>query len=69
MMSFSLPLLGTLPLSALAEAYGAPTAVALASVVAVIVAIVFFTCSPKLRAMDVSVQAAVDADDRNPELR
>jgi MFS family permease len=63
MMSFSLPLLGTLPLSALAEAYGAPSAVALASVLAVAVALAFFAGSHELRNMDASVQAAVDADD------
>jgi hypothetical protein len=63
MMSFSLPLLGTLPLSAVAEAYGAPSAVALASVLAVAVAVTFFTGSRELRSMDASVQAAIEADD------
>ncbi len=64
MMSFSLPLLGTLPLSAVAEAYGAPRAVALASLLAVLVAIAFFAGSSKLRNMDASVRAAVEADNR-----
>jgi hypothetical protein len=65
MMSFSLPLLGTLPLSALAEAYGAPSAVALASVLAVAGAIAFFAGSRELRNMDAGVQAAIEADEQS----
>jgi hypothetical protein len=64
-MSFSLPLLGTLPLAALAEAYGAPSAVALASVLAVAVAVAFFAGSRELRDMDAGVQAAIEADEQN----
>ncbi len=63
MMSFSLPLLGTLPMSIVAEGYGAPNAVALASILAVVVAVLFFAGSSKLRAMDASVRAAVEADE------
>ncbi len=59
----------SLPLSAVAEAYGAPRAVALASVLAVLAAIAFFLGSSKLRAMDVSVQAALDADDESATQR
>jgi MFS family permease len=59
MMSFSLPLLGTLPLSAVAEAFGAPTAVGFASVLAVLVAFVFYLSSSALRGMDATVRAAV----------
>ena len=63
MMSFSLPLLGTLPMSWVAEGYGAPLAVALASVLAVVVSIIFYISSPVLRGMDATVKAALDADD------
>ena len=63
MMSFSLPLLGTLPMSAVAEGYGAPTAVAIASILAVIVALLFYLSSRALRDMDATVKAAVDATD------
>jgi hypothetical protein len=52
MMSFSLPLLGTLPVSAMAELVGAPAAVAGASVIAVLVAVGFYAASPSLRGMD-----------------
>jgi Na+/melibiose symporter-like transporter len=59
MMSFSLPLLGTLPLSAVAEVWGAPAAVAGASVMAVLVAIGFYVTSPSLRHMDERVRRAM----------
>jgi MFS family permease len=59
MMSFSLPLLGTLPMSALAEARGAPFAVSLASVLAVAVALLFYAASPALRGMDQAVRHAL----------
>jgi MFS family permease len=59
MMSFSLPLLGTLPMSALAEARGAPLAVSLASLLAVAVALLFFAASPALRNMDAAVRRAL----------
>jgi hypothetical protein len=52
MMSFSLPLLGTLPLSAAAELWGAPAAVAGASLLAVLAAVGFYLSSPSLRQMD-----------------
>jgi MFS family permease len=63
MMSFSLPLLGTLPMSAVAEAYGAPVAVGIASVLAVVAALLFYVSSSALRGMDETVRAAVEADD------
>jgi hypothetical protein len=59
MMSFSLPLLGTLPVSALAEAVGAPLAVSLASVLAIAVALLFYVASPALRQMDAAVRRAL----------
>ncbi len=59
MMSFSLPLLGTLPMSAVAEIYGAPVAVALAAVLAVVVVLLFYAVSPLLRDLDGSVLRAM----------
>lgn len=59
MMSFSLPMLGTLPLSAVAEAMGAPFAVALASVLATGVAGLFYLGSASLRSMDRSLHDAI----------
>ncbi len=59
MMSFSLPLLGTLPMSAVAEVWGAPSAVVLAAVLALVVAVVFFAASPALRNMDAAVRRAM----------
>ena len=59
MMSFSLPLFGTLPMSALAEARGAPFAVSLASVLAVVVALLLYAASPALRNMDAVVRRAM----------
>jgi MFS family permease len=66
MMSFSLPLLGTLPMAAVAEAYGAPLAVALASFLAMTVAVLFYAASPALRGMDRSVKEALAAGDEGP---
>lgn len=62
MMSFSLPLLGTLPLSAVAESLGADVAVAGASVLAVIAAVLFHYFSSALRDLDATVQAATERD-------
>jgi MFS family permease len=58
MMSFSLPLLGTLPVAAVAEAFGAPFAVGCASLLAMLVALLFFGLSPNLRRMDRQVDEA-----------
>jgi len=60
MMSFSLPLLGTLPVSAVAEAYGAPFAVALASLLVILICLLFYIFSRDLRRMDKSVRSARD---------
>lgn len=59
MMSFSLPLLGTLPVSAVAEVTGAPLAVAGASVAAVLAALAFYGLSPNLRSMDERLHEAM----------
>jgi MFS family permease len=57
-MSFSLPMLGAVPISALAEVWGAPLAVGLASLLAVVVAILFYLLSPELRQMDLLILKA-----------
>ena len=60
MMSFSLPLLGTLPMSAVAEVYGARTAVAASSILAIGVALIFYAMSPALRNLDIGVRRALE---------
>ncbi len=60
MMSFSLPLLGTLPLGALAEVSGAPLAVALAAALAVVAALALFSSSQELRNLDTRMHRAFD---------
>jgi MFS family permease len=52
MMSFSVPMLGTLPVSAAAEAFGAPLAVGVSSLLAMIFAVVFYVFSRELRSLD-----------------
>lgn len=58
MMSFSLPLLGALPMSAAADLFGAPATVAISSVGAVIGAILFYVGSRELRDLDEHIQRA-----------
>jgi MFS family permease len=58
MMSFSLPLLGTLPMAALAEVYGAPVAVAFAAVLATVATCLLYAGSSALRGMDEAVRKA-----------
>jgi hypothetical protein len=60
MMSFSLPLLGTLPMSALAEFYDAPIAVGMAAVLSVAAALIFYASSPELRRMDAAIREAME---------
>jgi len=62
MMSFSLPLLGTLPVAAAAERLGAPLAVGIASILAVLAALAFYASSSQLRDLDRSVRYAVSQD-------
>jgi predicted MFS family arabinose efflux permease len=52
MMSVSLPLLGTLPVGALADRFGAPLAVACACAAAMLAAVGFWFGSPALRRLD-----------------
>jgi MFS family permease len=58
MMSFSLPLLGTLPVAAVAERLGAPMAVGIASILAVAAALAFYVGSRNLREIDIRVRQA-----------
>ncbi len=58
MMSFGLTPLATLPISWLAEEYGAPIVVALSSGLMMVLAIVFLSLSPALRRMDTSTREA-----------
>ena len=60
MMSFSLPLLGALPVSAAAQVFGAPLAVGVSSVLAVLAALVFYVASRDLRELDHHVRRAID---------
>jgi predicted MFS family arabinose efflux permease len=69
MMSFSLPLLGTLPMAAVAEARGAPFAVGLASLLAMVVTVVFYASSASLRSMDRSVKEALASGEGAPRVR
>ena len=62
MMSFSLPLLGTLPVAALAESLGAPMAVGISSLLAVVAAILFYVTSRDLRKLDERVRHAMAQD-------
>jgi MFS family permease len=52
MMTFGLTPLGTMPVSAFADAFGAPAAVATASAITIGVSVVFFLLSPALRGID-----------------
>jgi MFS family permease len=59
MMSFSLPLLGTLPVSAAAERFGAPLAVGVSSILAISAAVIFYLASRQLRDLDVHIQRSM----------
>lgn len=58
-MSASLPLLGSLPVAALAKAVGAPIAVSAASALAVVLALVFYAASGELRQLDRRIRRAM----------
>jgi len=62
MMSFSLPLLGTLPMSGLAEIFGAPLAVGGAAVLSVLIAVLFYMGSPTFRRTDAGIVKAMLVD-------
>ena len=61
-MSFSLPMLGALPVSLLARSYGAPIAVGAAALTAIVLSIVFYVSSPSLRGLDAAVRGALERD-------
>jgi MFS family permease len=67
MMSFSLPLLGTVPVAALAEAYGAPLAVGSASLLAVAVTFIFYLSSKALRSLDDDLETARQDAERSDQ--
>lgn len=52
MLSFSLPMLGTLPISAAAQRFGAPAAVGGAALIAMLAGLIFVALSRELRAVD-----------------
>lgn len=62
MMTFGLTPLGTVPVAAMAEAFGAPVAVAIASVVTAALSLTIFAMSRALRAIDATSQAALEAE-------
>lgn len=62
MMTFGLTPLGTVPVAAMAQAFGAPTAVAIAAVVTAGLSVVIFALSKALRGIDATSQAALEAD-------
>jgi MFS family permease len=62
MMTFGLTPLGTVPVSALAEALGAPAAVAVASVVTVALSLAVLAASRSLRGIDATVARALEAE-------
>ena len=62
MMSVSLPLLGTLPVGAVAERIGAPAAVTGASLLASVAAVLFYFGSRNLRELDAHVQRSSKED-------
>jgi hypothetical protein len=58
MMSISLPLLGTLPVGALADRIGAPAAVSSACAAGALFVTAFYLVSPTLRSLDQAVEAS-----------
>ena len=66
MMTFGLTPLGTVPVSALAEAFGAPVAVAVASVATAVLAVVIYFASKSLRTIDATTRAALAEDAASP---
>lgn len=64
MMSFGITPLGTLPMSAVAEHFGAPVAVSLAAVSVTAVAVLFVAGSPALRSVDVRTREALEHERR-----
>lgn len=59
MMTFSVTPMGTLPMSMVAENYGAPIAVSIASVAVIVTALLFYFSSKTLRSLDAVVTKIV----------
>jgi predicted MFS family arabinose efflux permease len=68
MMTFGLTPLGTVPVGALAQAFGAPIAVAIASVATAVLAIIIFLASRALRGIDATSREARELESRLPSL-
>lgn len=66
MMTFGLTPLGTLPVSAVAEEYGVRVAVAAASVVTALLALLIYLLSRSLRGIDATSKAALEAEGSMP---
>ena len=67
MMSFGITPLGTLPMSAVAERFGAPVAVAVSALLVIVVGLIFFASSPSLRSVDGRTRKALeDAEPQAP---
>ena len=64
MMSFGITPLGTLPMAAIAEEFGAPVAVALAALAVLTVTLLFTSTSSALRNVDVRTQEVLEAERR-----
>ena len=62
MMTFGLTPLGTVPVSALAEAFGAPVAVAVASIATAVLALAIYFASKSLRGIDATSREALAAE-------
>ncbi len=62
MMSFGITPLGTLPMAAVAERFGAPIAVAGAALLVILVGLLFYASSPSLRSVDARTREALEAD-------
>jgi predicted MFS family arabinose efflux permease len=62
MMTFGLTPLGTVPVAAMAQAFGAPVAVAVAAVVTAGLSVMIYALSKALRGIDATSQAALEAD-------
>jgi len=69
LMTFGLTPLGTVPISLLADAFGAPVAVGAASIAMVIVAGLFYVLSASFRNIDATVRAAMEAEEMAPRAR
>jgi hypothetical protein len=67
MMSFGLTPLGTLPMAILAERVGAPTAVAAASGLVLVGAVIWYAASPVLRGIDEVLLESENAQRRSGE--